>query len=131
LVIARAGAAAVAGRQGVAGSGAPQCVFSGGRLRVTVMLDSSPQPYTRLERAAVENAQQFGTKRLEAAPQSVTHLGLDAWWFPTEQQLQTTDGRTLVTVTVAWRRVAEARRRALARAMARLYLGPLDRAAAP
>jgi hypothetical protein len=95
------------------------------------MVDASPQPYARLERAAVENAQQFGTRRLEGAPQSVSGLGLDAWWFPTERQLETTDGRRLVTVIMGWRGVGDARRRTLGRAVARLYLGPVDRAAVP
>ncbi len=69
-------------------------------VRVVVNLDSSPQPYARLERAIVEDGQQFGTKRTFAPPQTVTHLGLDASWVPDLDQLLTSDGHVLVTVEV-------------------------------
>lgn len=107
----------------------PQCTFrvrgtDGRRLVVVANVDSSPQPYFRLERTAVEQTQQFSTKRLIAAPQSVKGIGLDADWYPNVQQLQTTDGRVLMTLTVTWQGVPQARRRALAVAVARPYLRP-------
>jgi hypothetical protein len=129
-VIGRGADAGVVQRRGESNASTPQCVFRAAAVKVTVVVDSYPQPYQRLERAAVENGQQFGAVRLEAAPESVTGIGLDAWWFPTEQQLMTTEGRRLITVIVAWRGVRARRREALAEGVARHYLGPLDRAAA-
>src|SRR5438270_13423160 len=54
-------------------NGMPQCVLTARRpgerpVQVTVNLDNGPQPFFRLERAAVEASQQFGTERLYAAP---------------------------------------------------------------
>ena len=93
-------------------------------------VDNGPQPYFRLERTIVEAGQQFGAVRTAAPPQSVTGLGLDAAWFPDEMKLMTTDGVRLITVTINWPGTSGARRRALARATARDYLGPLNRKAA-
>ena len=76
------------------------CTAAGRRLVVIVNVDSSPQPYARLERAIVENGQQFGTERTFAPPQTVSHLGLDASWFPDLDQLLTTDGTCLITISV-------------------------------
>ena len=73
---------------------------AGKRLTVIVNVDSSPQPYARLERAIVENGQQFGTKRTFTPPQTVPHLGLDASWFPDLDQLLTSDGHVLITIDV-------------------------------
>jgi hypothetical protein len=64
------------------------------------------------------------------APHSIPRLGLTGWWFPREQQTQTTDGRILITVTiVSWPRHGNRPRKALAAAVARTYLGPLLRGA--
>jgi hypothetical protein len=105
-------------------------VFRSGPVKVTVILDSYPQAYQRLERTAEEDDQQFGTVRTEAPPQQVMGIGLDADWFPTEQKLMTTDGRRLITAFVAWPGARPGRREALGKAVARRYLGPLDPAAA-
>lgn len=112
----------------------PECdlrvVLPGGRaVRLATTLDSSPQPYTRLERPVVEASQQFSSVAL-AMPQDVTHLGLDADWFPGQSQLMTTDWHRLITVTVEWRAASQRRRRALGEATARAFLGPLDLKAA-
>src|SRR5205823_3416127 len=87
---------------GISNSAVPRCVFGIGKRQVTALVDSGPQPYFRLERTIVEDAQQFSTVRLEPAPVHVGGLGLDASWFPGEQQLMTTDGRRLITVIVKW-----------------------------
>jgi hypothetical protein len=100
------------------------------RISVVVNLDSAPQPYARLEREIVEDGQQFGQVRGFSAPQTVSHLGLDAAWLPDLSQLITTDGVRLVTVTVGWRGSRMPMRRALARTEAKLYLEPLHRKAA-
>jgi hypothetical protein len=105
----------------------PQCTLKvrltdGRRMSVVANLDSSPQPYFRLERTAVEATQQFSVTRNVAAPQTIKGLGKDADWYPAEQQLQTTDGVRLITVTVTWHGVSQGRRRALAVAVARPYL---------
>lgn len=113
---------------------APECVFSvqtpARRPRpvvVSVVVDSSPQPYAVLERAASEEAQMFTQTRTTKPPQSVAHLGLDAYWFPQEQHLETTDGRVLVTVTVErWPGAGNRTRKRLTAALARPYLGKPD-----
>jgi hypothetical protein len=60
----------------------------------------------------------------------IPHLGLDADWFPQEQQIMTTDGHKLITAAVVWRRSKAAERRALAETAARAYLGMLQGKAA-
>jgi hypothetical protein len=90
-----------------------------------VTVDSAPQAYSRLERAAVEAAQQFGAVRLEPAPVNVAGLGLDAYWFPKEREVMTTDGVRLITVGVTWGGVGEGRLRAAAEAVAHAFLGRL------
>jgi hypothetical protein len=108
----------------------PQCVLKARRsarlpVQVTINLDNGPQPFFRLERTAVEASQQFGTVRLYAAPQQIPGLGLDADWFPDNNDLETTDGARLITVTIRWPRSSQAQRRALAAGMARPFLGHL------
>jgi hypothetical protein len=120
----RAASAAVGTTPGISNSAVPQCVFRAGKVRVTALVDSGAQPFFRLERTIVEDSQQFSTVRLEPAPEHVSQLGLDAAWFPGEQQVMTTDGRRLITAAVDWPGVPGGRRRALATAVARMYLGP-------
>jgi hypothetical protein len=110
--------------------GMPVCRFqvSEGRgpLTLSVELDDSPQPYQVLERRSVEEGQNFAFIAHFKSPQAIMHLGLDAWWFPREQQTQTTDGRVLITVTIVrWRGHGNGLRKALSAAVARPYLGPL------
>jgi len=93
-------------------------------VRVTVIVDAGAQPYFRLERTAVEAQQVFSSVREAPAPVQIPHLGLDADWFPDQQQMMTTDGRRLITAAVSWRHVPAARRRKLAAEAARAYLGP-------
>jgi hypothetical protein len=128
----------VAGVTAAAGEGSnaqPECRFSARltssqRVKVVANVDSAPQAYFRLERTIVEAGQQFGAVRTFAAPVHVPHLGLDASWFPDQDQLMTTDGHRLITVTVSWRAVKARRRISLAAAVARRYLGKLDPKAA-
>ncbi len=125
----RVSAAAVRTRVTTDNSNAPECVFSvpSRRLRMWVSVNSEPQPYAVLERAAEEEAQMFTARRSVPAPQHVGHLGLDAYWFPLERHVQTTDAKRLITATIAsWPRVPRARWRALAAAAARPYLGRPD-----
>ena len=118
-------------RRGESGQATPQCVFRvGRRVRVTVLVDGFAQPYQRLERTQIEDAQQFGTHRLEALPTPVGSLGIDAYWFPTERKVMTTEGRRLISVFVAGARITARRARAEAIAVARDYLGPNDPKAA-
>jgi hypothetical protein len=126
-----ASAASVSARAGTGNNAEPQCVFAAAGKRVTVIvnLDSSPQPYARLERAIVELGQQFGTQRNFSPPETEPHLGLDAAWVPDTSQLLTTDGLRLITVTTDWPHTKPGPRRTLARRMAQLYLLPLHRQA--
>jgi hypothetical protein len=114
----------------------PECHFAavhgGRRVAVVVNVDSSPQPYQRLERTIVEDGQQFGTERNFAPPVTVPKLGLDAAWLPDQSKLLTTDGKSLLTITVAWRGEKRARQVALATLVARRYLGkPIPKSAVP
>jgi hypothetical protein len=110
----------------------PECHFRGPGVSVVVNVDSSPQPYQRLERTIDEASQQFGTVRNFTPPVSVPKLGLDAAWLPDPSQLLTTDGRSLLTITVAWRRQKRPRKIALATLVARRYLGkPIPKGAVP
>jgi hypothetical protein len=113
----------------VANSGSPECDFrarvDGGRVRLSVEVDTAPQAYSVLERTAEEAAQIFGPHRPSPPPQDITGLGLDADWFPEEQHLMTTDGLRLITATVVWPAARQSRRRALAEVAARPYLGRL------
>jgi hypothetical protein len=119
----------IATKTGTGNNGMPQCTFtaSARHASVTANLDNSPQTYFRLERAIVEESQQFATVRQVAAPQHVAHLGLDASWFPAEHQLLTADKKDLITVIVSWRHARQARQRALAKKVARAYLTPVRR----
>jgi hypothetical protein len=119
---------AIAMHVAVANSGAPQCDFNvrvGGRhdVSLSVAVDTSPQPYAVLERAAIEASQMFTTSRLFPAPVHVDHLGLDADWFPEENHLLTTDAVRLITATVVkWPGAPKGRWRVLAVVAARPYL---------
>ena len=109
-------------------NGMPQCVLTVTRpgqptVRVTVNLDNGAQPYFRLERTSVEASQQFGTKRLYAAPTLIMGLGLDAYWYPDANYAQTTDGVNLITATISWPGSSQAQRQALSVAVARRFLG--------
>jgi hypothetical protein len=92
-----------------------------GGLRVTANVDTSPQPYARLERTIVESSQQFSAVEL-VQPQPVARLGLDAAWFGDTGAVMTADAKRLLTVTVDWRGAPASRRRGLAIAVARAYL---------
>jgi hypothetical protein len=105
----------------------PQCSFAvpmGGKKHVTLLVNDNtgPQPYFVLERTAIEAGQVFTANRMIAAPVAVTGLGIEADWFPAENQLMATDGVKLITVTVDWRHTSLARQRAVAEAITRPYL---------
>lgn len=126
----RVGAGEVTGRLVKTSDGSPQCDFrvntSRTPLTLWVSLDNSPQPYQVLDRRSVEEGQNFAFVKHFKTPQSLSHLGLTGWWFPREQQTQTTDGRILITVTIIrWPQHGERPRVALSAAVARQYLGRL------
>jgi hypothetical protein len=126
-------ASAVTGRLVKTTDGSPQCDFRvAGRMPLSlwVSLDNAPQPYQVLDRRSVEEGQNFAFLKHFKSPVSIKHLGLIGWWFPREQQTQTTDGRILITVTiVSWPRHGAGPRQTLSAAVARTYLGPLLRGA--
>lgn len=125
---------AVVRSAGTGNNGSPECHFhaavAGKKVWVVVNVDTSPQPYARLERTIVEAGQQFGLVRGFAAPVTVRKLGLDAAWLPDAHQVITTDGNALISATVAWPGGRQAQRRALATIAARAYIGKLNRKAA-
>jgi hypothetical protein len=105
----------------------PQCSFTAHvgvdqRVRLIANDYNGPQPYFVLDRTAEEAAQVFTARRMVAAPEAVTGLGLEADWFPATTQLMATDGITLITATVDWRGASQARQRALAESVTRTYL---------
>ena len=135
VVIARdagVGSGVLTARATTGGNAEPECHFRAPTVSVVVNIDSSPQPYQRLERTIDEAGQQFGTVRTFAPPVSVPKLGLDAAWLPDQSKLLTTDGRNLLAITVAWRGEKRARQIALATLVARRYLGkPIPKGAVP
>lgn len=115
-------------RQSTGNNDEPQCTFGARHQRwsLIVNVDSSPQPYARLERTIDEAAQIFTPTRVSPAPQNVSHLGLVASWLPGSSELITTDTKRLITVTVNWAGVSQRRQLALATVAARPYLGPFN-----
>lgn len=103
----------------------PQCAFhavaGSSDVRVTANVDTAPQTYLRLERTVEEAVQHFSSAH-GANPQDISGLGLDADWFPDQQQLMTANKTQLVTVTVKWPAAPPTRRQALAELVARTYL---------
>jgi hypothetical protein len=119
------GAGTLTERQGTGNNDEPTCTFGARHPRrlVIVNVDSSPQPYARLERTIDEAAQVFTPTRESPAPQQVSHLGLVAAWLPASSELMTTDTRRLITATVNWVGASQRRQLALAIVAARPYLG--------
>jgi hypothetical protein len=115
-------------RQSTGNNDEPECTFGTEHPRrsLIVNVDSSPQPYARLERTVAEAAQIFTPTRRSPAPENVSHLGLVAAWLPASSQLMTTDTRRLITVTVSWVGASQRRELALATVAARPYLGPFN-----
>jgi hypothetical protein len=112
-------------RQGAGNNDEPQCTFGAQRPRrsLIVNVDSSPQPYARLERTVDEAAQVFTPTRESPGPKEVSHLGLVAAWLPASSELMTTDTRRLITVAINWPGASQRRQLALATVAARPYLG--------
>ena len=112
--------------------GAASCRFSareraGGPLAVVAELDSAPQAYYRLVREVVEFGQNVIWDHLGAGaePDPISHLGLAADWFPSENQLLTTDGVRLITISVSSLPAGAGADARVAASLARTYLGPL------
>ena len=109
-----------------ASNGADGCRFRADGMPVTVMLDSAPQAYTRMEREQVEFWQnvEWSHKTARSSPRPIGHLGLGGYWFPVQSRLLTTDGVRLVTVRVRAPSMSPAARKAAAIRLASVYLGP-------
>jgi hypothetical protein len=112
--------------------GAASCRFSArdrarGSLAVVAELDSAPQAYYRLDREVVEFGQNVIWDHLgaRAYPGPISHLGLAADWFPSENQLLTTDGVRLITIIVSSLPADAGGGARVAASLARTYLGPL------
>lgn len=121
--------AAVTGRSFTAPSGAASCRFAARRpgarpLGVVAGIDSAPQAYARLEREAEEYSQNvlWAHRGAGAYPRSVARLGMDAYWFPADRRVLTTDGKRLVEIIVSWPGASAGRQRELAEALARGYV---------
>ena len=100
---------------------------SGRSLDVIAELDSAPQAYYRFEREVVEYGQNVlwheGSRGL---PAKRLHLGLEADWFAAADQLITTDGVRLITVSVNSAPAnAPGGAEQIATALARTYIGRL------
>jgi hypothetical protein len=125
----RVSPASISTHAATANSSYPECPFTarpaGRPVRVTVEVDTEPAAYAVLERTIIEQSQTF-PQRLHPAPQHVGRLGIDASWFPEQQQVMTTDAVRLVIATIGWPSAPQARRVALAVAAARPYLGRLE-----
>ncbi len=119
---------AVKERRTHARSGASECVFSAGHVVASVSVSGAPEAYAVLERQAEEQAQIFGARRFTPAPQLILGLGADAYWFPAQHQVMTTEGVNLIAATIVhWPHTRVARRRALGTALARPYVGKIDK----
>jgi hypothetical protein len=79
-----------------------------------------------MEREQVEYWQnvEWSHRTARAAPRPVGNLGLDAYWFPLQGRLLTTDGVRMVTVKVRSPSGNPTERRSLAVRLSRIYLGP-------
>jgi hypothetical protein len=105
----------------------PECSFRarGARKRRVELIANDytgPSPYFILERTEVEASQVFTPHRMVPAPVAVTHLGIEADWFPAARQLMATDGVRLITVTIKWGGEKQAPELALAEKVTRTYL---------
>jgi hypothetical protein len=125
-------AGAIATKHFTESDGSAACRFTasradGGPLSLTVDVDAAPQALNHLDREVVEYSQGVIWFHLgaHAYPQTITHLGLTADWFPAKREVMTTDGDRIVNVTVASCPRRAGRGEALATAVARRYLGPL------
>jgi hypothetical protein len=124
-------ARSIVSKASIANNGMPQCAFSAdltgdSRVLVVANVDSAPQAFFRLERTAVEAAQNFTSPRVVPPPQRIGGLGLDADWFPSSQQLMTSDGNRLISVAIGWRNASTGHKQGLAEVVARPYLGRLN-----
>jgi hypothetical protein len=115
-----------------ASGGAASCRFSARdgtarSLEVAAELDSAPQAYSRLDREVVEFSQNVIWAHLgeRAYPYPIPHLGLAADWFPSENQLLSTDGVRLITIVVSSLPAGAGGGARVAASLARIYLGPL------
>jgi hypothetical protein len=120
---------AISEKSSIGSQGMPECHLVAStqardQVKLTATIDTAPQAYTRLERAAVEAGQNLSLVGNSTAPQNISGLGLDADWFLDESKLMTSDGTRLITVAVSWDSASQKRKRELARVVAAAYLDP-------
>lgn len=118
---------AVAFAQTTGDNAEPQCSYkarlaNGKRVTIIANVDSSPQPYFRLDRTYEEAEQVFTPNRLTPPPQNIKGLGLEADWFPMQSQLMTTDGYRLITMSFKWPGATQKRERTVGETVSRTYL---------
>lgn len=126
---ARAAFEATAADPFSAANGADACRLRAPGREATVLLDSAPQAYTRMEREQVEFWQnvEWSHKAARAAPRPLTSLGLGGYWFPLQSRLLTTDGVRLITIKIRAPSSGPSERKSEAERLARRYLGPLHK----
>ena len=118
-----AGAAAASTRVTAVSPGQATCVYEAAELRVSAQVDTNPQAAFRFDRAVVERSQNavWGSNRRKW-PQQIFGIGQGADWFPADRELLATDGRKLVSVSVARSGMGERPALRLSRAVAKLTL---------
>ena len=111
----------------IAPSGSEGCRYRAPGARgpdVTVELDAAAQAYYRLDREVVEYSQNviWAHQSPKVYPQYIPRLGIEADWLPSPQELVSTDGLRVVSVSMS-RWIARAGAAELAAEdVARLYL---------
>ena len=70
----------------------------------------------------MEDSQVFTPHRRLSAPEVIKGVGKDAYWFPAEESLLSTEDTHLFTVKVNWLHSTQRERRALAIAISRAYV---------
>jgi hypothetical protein len=103
--------------------GLATCVYAAPGLRVEAMVDTNPQAAARFSRAVVERDQvAVWSGHHGHAPRLLHGIGQGADWFPDDLLLLTTDGRKLVSITLARSSLSRAQALRLAQAVARSTL---------
>ena len=106
-------------------NGSPQCTYAAAGRAIVANIDATSQAYFIVERTAIEASQQFAPIPQATLPVEVDHVGLEAFWFPAFKRFETTDGVSVIQVTVDWPGVSQAREKAVGTAVGRTYLGKL------
>lgn len=92
----------------------------GARVGIDIRVDTSPQPFARLDREQIETEQNVVWSHSGSVPEPVDGIGEAAFWFPGQSRLAATDGRKLVSVVVTG--TPRARRLAVSKVVGRAAL---------